>query len=159
MSHTRVSEVLAKVATRIIKSSRLVALALVAAFTSVAMQPAQAQSSDTWKSIAIIGGSTAAGAYIGHKMAGRTGAVVGAGVGASVGYSIDRRRRANEYYNQYGDNGYYGNDPYYGNGGYYGGYYGGPYGAPSNGPYDPYGYPSGFQGNSYSSTSRFAKRH
>jgi hypothetical protein len=119
------------------------------------MQPAQAQSSDTWKSIAIIGGSTAAGAYIGHKVAGRTGAVVGAGVGASVGYSIDRRRRANEYYNQYGDNGYYGNDPYYGNGGYYPG----PYSGPSNGPYDPYGYPSGFPSNGYSGTSRFAKRH
>src|SRR5690348_16754421 len=154
MTHTRVSEVLTNVAAHIIKSSRLVVLALIAAFTSVAMQPAQAQSSDTWKSVAIIGGSTAAGAYIGHKMAGRTGAVVGAGVGASVGYSIDRRRRANEY-NQYGDNGYYGNDPYYGNGGYYGGPNSGPY----NGPYDPYGYPSGFQGNNYSATSRFAKRH
>lgn len=156
MTYTRVSEVLTKVGARV-KSSRLVALALVAAFTSVAMQPAQAQSSDTWKSIAIIGGSTAAGAYIGHKMAGRTGAVVGAGVGASVGYSIDRRRRANEYYNQYGDNGYYGSDPYYGNGGYYPG----PYSGPSNGPYDPYGYPSGFQSNSnsYSGTSRFARRH
>src|SRR6185437_7841394 len=75
MTHTRVSEVLTKLAARVIRSSRLVPLALVAAFTSVAMQPAQAQSSDTWKSVAIIGGSTAAGAYIGHKMAGRTGAV------------------------------------------------------------------------------------
>ena len=155
MTHTRVFEVLAKLTARVTKSSRLIALALVAAFTSVAMQPAQAQSSDTWKSIAIIGGSTAAGAYIGHKMAGRTGAVVGAGVGASVGYAIDRRRRSNEYYDQYGDNGYYGNDPYYGNGGYYGGPDNGPY----NGPYDPYGYPSGFQGNSYSGNSRHAKRH
>jgi hypothetical protein len=154
MTHTRVSEVFTKIVARAVKNSRLIALALVAAFTSVAMQPAQAQSSDTWKSIAIIGGSTAAGAYIGHKMAGRTGAVVGAGVGASVGYSIDRRRRANQYYDQYGDNGYYGNDPYYGNDGYYGG----PYNGPSNGPYDPYGYPSGFQGNSYSGNSRFAKR-
>jgi hypothetical protein len=155
MIYTRVSEVLTKLAARIIKSSRLVALALVAAFTSVAMQPAQGQSSDTWKSIAIIGGSTAAGAYIGHKMAGRTGAVVGAGVGASVGYAIDRRRRANEYYDQYGDNGYYGNDPYYGDGGYYGGPDNGPY----NGPYDPNGYPSGFQANSHSGNSRFAKHH
>ena len=153
MTHTRVSELLTKLAARVIKSSRLVALALVAAFTSVAMQPAQAQSSDTWKSIAIIGGSTAAGAYIGHKMAGRTGAVVGAGVGASVGYSIDRRRRANEYNNQYGD-GYYGNDPYYGNSGYYGGPDNGPY----SGPYDPYGYPSGYQSNSYSRSRGFAKR-
>jgi len=155
MTHTRVSEVLTNVAAHIIKSSRLVVLALIAAFTSVAMQPAQAQSSDTWKSVAIIGGSTAAGAYIGHKMAGRTGAVVGAGVGASVGYAIDRRRRTNEYYDQYGNNGYYGNDPYYGNGGYYGG----PDNSPSSGPYDPYGYPSGFQGNSQSGSSRFAKRH
>ena len=155
MTHTRVFEVLAKLTARVTKSSRLIALALVAAFTSVAMQPAQAQSSDTWKSIAIIGGSTAAGAYIGHKMAGRTGAVVGAGVGATVGYSIDRRRRANEY-NQYGDNGYYGNDPYYGNSGYYGGPYDGP-GGPYNGPYDPY--PSGFQSNGYSANHHFAKRH
>src|SRR5690348_9752106 len=155
MTYTRVSEVLTNVGARVIKSSRLVALALVAAFTSVAMQPAQAQSSDTWKSVAIIGGSTAAGAYIGHKMAGRTGAVVGAGVGASVGYSIDRRRRANEY-NQYGDNGYYGNDPYHGNSGYYGGPYDGPSG-PYNGPYDPY--PSGFQNNGRSANNHFAKRH
>ena len=155
MTQTRVFEVLTKIAARLIKSSRLIALALVAAFTSVAMQPAQAQSSDTWKSIAIIGGSTAAGAYIGHKMAGRTGAVVGAGVGATVGYSIDRRRRANEY-NQYGDNGYYGNDPYYGNSGYYGGPYDGASG-PYNGPYDPY--PSGFQSNGYSANRHFAKRH
>ncbi len=154
MTQTRVSEVLTKIAARAMKSSRLVALALVAAFTSVAMQPAHAQSSDTWKSMAIIGGSTAAGAYIGHKMAGRTGAVVGAGVGATVGYSIDRRRRANEY-NQYGDNGYYGNDPYYGNSGYYGG----PDNAPYSGPYDPYGYPSGYQSNGYSASRHFAKRH
>ena len=159
MTHTRVSEVLTNVAAHIIKSSRLVVLALIAAFTSVAMQPAQAQSSDTWKSVAIIGGSTAAGAYIGHKMAGRTGAVVGAGVGASVGYAIDRRRRTNEYYDQYGNNGYYGNDPYYGNGGYYGGPDNGPSNGPSSGPYDPYGYPSGFQGNSQSGSSRFPKRH
>jgi len=157
MTYTRVSETFTKITSKAIKSSRLIALAIVAAFTSAAMQPAQAQSADTWKSIAIIGGSTAAGAYIGHKMAGGTGAMVGAGVGASVGYSIDRRRRANEY-NQYGDNGgYYGNndpyygsnnDPYYGNGGYYGG--------PSNGPYNPY--PSGFQSNSNSNNNRFSKR-
>ena len=154
MTQTRVSEVLTKMTARAIKSSRLIALALIAAFACVAMQPAEAQSSDTWKSIAIIGGSTAAGAYIGHKMAGRTGAVVGAGVGATVGYSIDRRRRANEY-NQYGDNGYYGNDPYYGDNGYYGG----PDNAPYGGPYDPYGYPSGYQSNGYSASRHFAKRH
>jgi hypothetical protein len=97
------------------------ALLLVAAFTSV--MPAHAQSADTWKSIAIIGGSTAAGAYIGHKVAGRSGAYVGAAVGASAGYAIDRRRRQNQNYDgYYGDNGgSYGNGyPYPGNGGYYG---------------------------------------
>src|SRR5579872_2507709 len=109
MTYTRVSETFAKLARRAIKSSRLVALAMVAAFTSIAMQPAHAQSSDTWKSVAIIGGSTAAGAYIGHKVGGSTGALVGAGVGASVGYEIDSRRRSNQYYNQssYGDGQYY----------------------------------------------------
>ena len=155
MTYTRVSEIVSNVAFRAIKKVRLVAFAILAIVTCVSLQPAQAQSSDTWKSIAIIGGSTAAGAYVGHKMAGRTGAVVGAGVGASVGYSIDRRRRANEYNNQYGDNGYYGNDPYYGNSGNYGGPYDGTY----SGQYDPYGYPSGYQGNSYSGSSRHAKRH
>lgn len=139
MTYTRLSDTLTKLATRTIKSSRLVALAMVAAFASAALQPAQAQSSDTWKSVAIIGGSTAAGAYIGHKVGGRTGALVGAGVGASAGYAIDRRRRANEYYNQYanGDGGYYGNNGgYYGNDGYYGG------SADGN-------YPSGYQSNNY----------
>ena len=138
MINTRLSERFTKAVIRVITGSRFIAIAVIAIFTSVAMQPAQAQSADTWKSIAIIGGSTAAGAYIGHKVAGRTGAVIGAGVGASAGYAIDRRRRANEYYNQYanGDGGYYGNDGgYYGNGGYNGG------------PYD--GYPSGYQSNNY----------
>src|SRR5205823_6032366 len=64
MSYTTLLETFAKLAARAIKSSRLVALAMAAAFTLVAMQPAQAQSADTWKSVAIIGGSTAAGAYI-----------------------------------------------------------------------------------------------
>ena len=126
----------------------LLALAILLAFTSAAIQPAQAQSSDTWKSIAIIGGSTAAGAYIGHKIAGPNGTWIGAGVGASVGYAIDRKRRQNEIYNQ----GYY--DP---NAGYYpgptGGYY--PNGVSNGGPYDPYGYP----GNSYAAaTSRRSQR-
>ena len=134
MTCTRVSERLVKLATGTIKSSRVGALAIAVTFTLVAMQPAQAQSADNWKSVAIIGGSTAAGAYIGHRVAGRTGALVGAGVGASAGYAIDRRRRANEYYNQYGDNGYYGN-----NGGYYG-----------NGYNDGSQYPSGFQSTNYS---------
>jgi hypothetical protein len=113
---------------------------MIVTFTLVAIQPAHAQSGDTWKSVAIIGGSTAAGAYVGHKVAGPTGTWIGAGVGAAAGYAIDRRRRANEYYNQAGNGGYY--DPnagYNGNGGYYGNgpYYGGPYGGQ-------------YQGNNYS---------
>jgi hypothetical protein len=149
MSYTRVSERLTKIATQAIKSSRLIALAIIATFTSVAMQPAQAQSADTWKSIAIIGGSTAAGAYIGHKVGGSTGAFIGAGVGATAGYSIDRRRRANEYYNQsaYGDGGYYGNNGgYYGDGGYNGG--------PADGGY----YPSGYQSNYAGTSNRCSRR-
>ena len=125
MSHTRFPKTLINRVIRILGSSRFVALAILATFALAALQPAQAQSSDTWKSVAIIGGSTAAGAIIGHKIGGSTGAWVGAGVGASVGYSIDRRRRQNEY-NQYGyyDGGYYPNDSGYdggyGNGGYSG---------------------------------------
>ena len=145
MTHASISELPTKLSTRAIKSSRLVALLLVATFTSV--MPARAQSADTWKSIAIIGGSTAAGAYIGHKVGGSRGAYVGAAVGASAGYAIDRRRRQNENYNSdslygdggyYGDNGgYYGNDyPYSGNGGYYGD------------SRNTYPYPSGYQSNS-----------
>jgi len=135
MTYTRFSERLTELATRTVQSSRFAAIAIIVTFTSLAMQPAQAQSADTWKSVAIIGGSTAAGAYIGHKVGGRTGALVGAGVGASTGYAIDRRRRANEYYNQYGDNGYNGNNGgYYGNGAYYGNQ-------------DPYA--SGYQSYSY----------
>jgi hypothetical protein len=70
MTNTIISETLRKLSNRAIKSIRLIALALVAMFTSVAIQPAHAQSSDTWKSVAIIGGSTAVGAYVGHKVAG-----------------------------------------------------------------------------------------
>src|SRR5512132_2001216 len=106
MTYTRLSDFAARTITR----SRLIALAMLVIFTAVAMQPAQAQSSDTWKSVAIIGGSTAAGAYIGHKIAGSTGAYIGAGIGATAGYAIDRRRRQNQVYDQ----GYY--DP---NQGYY----------------------------------------
>jgi hypothetical protein len=165
MTYTNVLEKLTQLATRVLRTSRLVALAIVAMFTSMAMQPAQAQTADTWKSVAIIGGSTAAGAYIGHKVAGPTGALVGAGVGASAGYAIDRRRRANEYYNQsaYDPAGYYGNnDPYYGNnGGYYGnggGYYGN--GGNYGGPYDGggYPYPSGYQSSNYSSNRYSGRR-
>jgi len=157
MTYTSISEKVTQHVMRAIRSSRLVALALVATFASMALQPAQAQSSDTWKSIAIIGGSTAAGAYIGHKVGGSTGTFVGAAVGASAGYAIDKRRRANQYYNQYGDNGYYGTGaPYSGDdGGYYGngGY---------NGPYDnggSYPYPSGYQSNNYyRNSNRFSRR-
>ena len=128
MTYTSISEKVTQHVMRAIRSSRLVALALVATFASMALQPAQAQSSDTWKSIAIIGG-----------------------------YAIDKRRRANEYYNQYGDNGYYGTGaPYSGDdGGYYGngGY---------NGPYDnggSYPYPSGYQSNNYyRNSNRFSRR-
>jgi hypothetical protein len=155
MTHTRIPGRLSELASRAICSSRLIALAMIVTFTSVALQPAHAQSADTWKSVAIIGGATAAGAYVGHKVAGRTGTLIGAGIGASAGYAIDRRRRANEYYNQTRDAGYYDpnydpNGGYYGNGGYYdpnggyndpnGGYYGGPYGGR-------------FQSNNYSGNS------
>lgn len=150
MIDTRLSETFMKAVVRAIKSSRLVALTMVACFMSLTMQPAQAQSADTWKSVAIIGGSTAAGAYIGHKVAGRTGALVGAGVGASAGYAIDRRRRANEY-NQYAyeDGGYYGNNggSYGNNGGYYGN---------NGGRYD--GYPSGYQSNNYNGSRNQCSR-
>jgi hypothetical protein len=164
MTNTSISERLTKLAIRAIKRSRFVALAIVATFTFAPMQPAQAQSANTWKSIAIIGGSTAAGAYIGHKVGGSTGTFVGAAVGASAGYAIDKRRRDNQYYNNdyayqnsgyYGpysgnNGGYYGNsDPYYGNGGYNGA------------PYDNGGYahPAGYQSNDYSRNSnRCARR-
>ena len=120
-----ISESFANFAVKALKSSPLVVLLLVAMFASA--KPAQAQSSDTWKSVAIIGGSTAAGAYIGHKVAGTTGAYIGAATGASVGYAIDRRRRQTE-----SNHGYYGNNyPPNDNGGYYGG-----------APY-PYGFRSG----------------
>jgi hypothetical protein len=107
------------------KSRYLLAILLLGTVVSLLPTNAQAQStaSDTWKSIAIIGGTTAAGAYIGHRVAGRTGAYVGAAAGATAGYAIDRHRRQNEY-----NNGYYGN---------YGGYY-------NDAPYQngSYGYPS-----------------
>lgn len=144
MSYTRITGLLSGCA------SRLITLAMVVVFASLAIQPAQAQSSDTWKSVAIIGGSTAAGAYIGHKVAGPTGMWIGAGIGASAGYAIDRRRRQNEYnqYGYYGDqSGYY--DP---NAGYYpnGGYYPGPYG---NAPY-----PGGLQYRSNFSRQKTSPR-
>ena len=149
MTYTNLFKSLAKLGSRVMKSSGFVALAMVATVTVTAMQPAQAQTPDTWKSFAIIGGSTAAGAYVGHKVAGPTGAWVGAGVGAAAGYAIDQRRRQNEYYNQYGYNGGYYPDgsAYPANGGYYGdgGYYGG--------PYDGGQYPAGYLTN-----SRYSRR-
>ena len=155
MTCSRVYESLVKLAIRATKSSRFVALAIIAAFTTVAMQPAHAQSSDTWKSVAIIGGSTAAGAYIGHKMGGGTGALVGAGVGAGIGYEVDSRRRAGNYYNQASNGGgYYPTDGYYGNGGYGNG---GPNGGYNDG--GAYPYPAGYQSNNYSNSSRYYNRH
>ena len=157
MTYTRIQQTVTRFAGRAIKSSRFLALAIVTTFASLAVQPAaQAQSSDTWKSVAIIGGSTVVGAYVGHKVAGPTGAWIGAAAGASTGYAIDRRRRAYEY-NQYGYNdGYYGNnDPYYGNGGYgNGGYNGGPYDGGG------YPYPAGYQSSNFSGThTRCSNRH
>src|SRR5437868_6655666 len=145
MTRTKILESVSKL--RVITSSRLIAVAMLLTFTLAAMQPAHAQSSDTWKSIAIIGGSTAAGAYVGHKVAGATGAWIGAGVGASASYAIDRRRRQNQYYNQsaYENTGYDPNGGYYGNGGYYAdsGYRNGGY---DRGPYD---------GGAYAGPSRY----
>jgi hypothetical protein len=135
MTNASISELLTTFFEKAVRSSLLVAFLVVA--TVMASVPARAQSNDTWKSIAIIGGSTAAGALIGHKVGGTTGAYVGAAAGAATGYAIDRRRRQNEYYNNdyYGDNGgYYGNNSSYSrNGGYYN---------DSRG-----GYPSDYQGN------------
>lgn len=142
--NTSISKVLAVVSRRGLRGVGLIALLLLAMFISLTPAQAQAQSSDMWKSVAIIGGSTAAGAILGHAVAGRTGAYVGAAVGAGTGYAIDHRRRQNEYNNgYYGNNGYYNNGGYYGNGPYYGsgGYYGGPAG--------PYPYGSGYQTTSY----------
>jgi hypothetical protein len=145
MAHASISELLTNLSPRTIKSSRLIALLLVATFASV--MPAQAQNADAWKSVAIIGGSTAAGAYIGNKLGGSRGAYVGAAVGASAGYAIDRRLRQNQNYNSdypYSNGGYpgdnggsYGNGyPYSGNGGYYS----------NSSNTNPY--PSGYQSNS-----------
>src|SRR3569832_1088853 len=76
MTYTVTYGSLAERARRVITTSRMIALALVVTFTVLAMEPAQAQSNDTWKSVAIIGGATAAGAYVGHKIAGSTGAYI-----------------------------------------------------------------------------------
>jgi hypothetical protein len=140
---------------RVFQSS-FIAVALIAAIALLGTQPAQAQTADTWKSVAIIGGTTAAGAYIGHKLGGSRGALVGAGIGGAAGYAIDRRRRTNRY-NQYGynDGGYYGSpDGYYEDSGYYGN-------SGNYGPYDEGGYPyaSGYRFKSYSNSAWGWGRH
>lgn len=127
MIRAMLSELPTKIFAWPINRGRWIALLVLATFTYV--MPASAQSADTWKSVAIIGGSTAAGAYVGHKVAGTKGAYIGAAVGASAGYAIDRRRRQNENYNSdypygggyYGDNAPYPSDGYpnSGPGGYY----------------------------------------
>ncbi|MDT8068530.1 MAG: hypothetical protein ROO76_10245 [Terriglobia bacterium] len=155
---TRISGYLASASGVAIKGGGFAALLLLAMFVSLAPAQAQAQtSSDTWKSVAIIGGSTAAGAIIGHKIGGPTGAWIGAAAGGATGYAIDRRRRQNEY-----NNGYYGyNAPYPQNGGYYGNDpnpNSGPY-YPSNAPYYPnsgyYGGPGYSNGPAYQTTGYY----
>ena len=144
MTYTRLKEGLGKLVALLGRNPRLVALAVAASFMTLAIQPAQAQSSDYWKSAAIIGGSTAAGAYIGHKLAGPTGTMIGAGMGAAVGYAVDSRRRAGAY-NAYGDGNYGPNAQY----GPYGGNapYGGPYNGPSGPNAGPYGNGGPYGGN------------
>ncbi len=90
-------------------------LSIAGALSVSTATPAAAQSSDAWKSAAIIGGTTIAGAVIGGKVAGKKGALIGGAAGATTGYVIDRHRRQSEY------NNYYGNDGYYGPNGYSGG--------------------------------------
>lgn len=144
MIHNNISVVAKRLVLRMIKTNHVIAIALVLTIALVAAHPAQAQNGDTWKSIAIIGGSTAAGAIIGHKVAGSTGAYIGAAAGAATGYAIDRHRRNNEY-----NNGYYNGD-YSNNGGYYpnnGGYYGNGDPYPSNGGYYPYQGSHGYSRN------------
>jgi hypothetical protein len=144
MTHISVTDALTKFARKVIKSNHVIAIALVIALGLVAARPAQAQSNDTWKSVAIIGGSTAAGAIIGHKIGGATGAYVGAAAGAATGYAIDRRRRQNNEYN----NGYYGGN-YPNNGGYF----------PSNGGYYGNGYPSNSGSYPYQANNGYSRSH
>ncbi len=94
MTQTKISGRLSEFASRVVTPSRVIALALVVAFTAVAMQPAQAQTSaDTWKSVAIIGGSTAAGAGVGAVLGGGSGAKRGAVVGLLGGTVYDLATR------------------------------------------------------------------
>jgi hypothetical protein len=101
-------------------SRNVIAVLVVATVASVV--PARAQVSDAWKSAAIIGGSTAAGSYVGYRVAGSAGAYVGAALGGAAGYAIDQRRRQSEYgYSNDGNNGGdYGNDGSNGSDGSYG---------------------------------------
>ena len=114
MTYNKISGSLSGLAARVILSSRLIALTMIVALATLAVQPAHAQSANTWKSIAIIGGTTAAGAYIGHRVGGGKGALIGTGVGATTGYVIDRHRRANQYYNESAYRDGYSNDGYNG---------------------------------------------
>ena len=56
MKFTMISEFLSKRFGQMFTSGRVIALAVLVAFTAVTIQPAHAQSSDTWKSVAIMGG-------------------------------------------------------------------------------------------------------
>jgi len=117
MTCTSIAKGLINVSVKALKNSPLIALLLAGMIASSA--PARAQANDAWISAAIIGGSTAAGAIIGHRVAGTTGAYVGAAVGGATGYAIDRRRRQSQYNNgYYGDNGGNNGRPYGNNGGY-----------------------------------------
>jgi hypothetical protein len=156
MTYSKLSERLSGSAGRLISRSSFIALALIVTFAMLGTPSAKAQSvsSDTWKSVAIIGGTTAAGAIIGHKIGGSTGTWIGAAAGAAGGYAIDKHRRNNQYYNNgYGYNGYsnpnagyYGNsDGYYGNSGYNGGVY--PSSYPSTYRGDAQYQDSGYSGN------------
>ena len=145
MTCTSISGRMTNSIVKALKAGPLLALLLVGMLMT-SSAPAQAQTNDAWISAAIIGGSTAAGAIIGHRVAGTTGAYVGAAVGGATGYAIDRRRRQSQYNNgYYGDNGgYNGNGGPYGNNGGYGNNYppsdnGGYYGGPA--------YPARFRGN------------
>ena len=171
MTYTSISERFTKLAARAIKSSRFIALAIIAAVTLGAMQPAQAQSSDTWKIFPM----RRAGVVIAiGRPSFRSSCCISAEstfcdyrVAAlrrnAAGYAIDKRRRQGEYYNQYGYNGYGDGAPYYGdNGGYYGNGGNGGYDGNGgyNGPYDNggYPYPSGFQSNKRHSSRYYSRR-
>jgi len=162
MTCTSISGRLTNSCVNALKASPLLVLLLVGMLMT-SSAPAQAQNNDAWISAAIIGGSTAAGAIIGHRVAGTTGAYVGAAVGGATGYAIDRRRRQSQYNNgYYGDNGGYSGNGQGDSGGPYpnnrrsrnnGGYgndggYGNNYPQSGDGGYgDPSAYPARFRSN------------